>query len=85
MIWTVMQIQFRRLCHNRVELLLMFVVPVVFFSVFALIFGKGIGSGATPKVKVVLVDEAASAASGTLAESLRENVGLRFMDQSDSE
>ena len=57
MIWTVIQINVRRLLHNRVELLLTFVVPIVFFSIFALIFGGGIGSGTTPKIKVVAVDE----------------------------
>lgn len=80
MIWTVIQVSLRRLKHNRVELLLTFVVPIAFFSVFALIFGNGIGSGTTPKVKVVLVDEVNTEASAEVAESLRENVGLRFMD-----
>lgn len=75
-----MQISLRRLLHNRIELLLTFVVPIAFFSVFAVIFGNGIGSGTTPKVKVVLVDEVGSQASETIATSLRENAGLRLMD-----
>ena len=37
MILTVIQISFRRLLHNRVELLLTFVVQIAFFSFFALI------------------------------------------------
>ncbi|MEO1525140.1 MAG: ABC transporter permease [Planctomycetota bacterium] len=61
----------------------MFVVPIAFFSVFALIFGKGIGGGSTPKVKVVLADEVESALSGSVTESLRENTGLRFMESED--
>jgi ABC-2 type transport system permease protein len=69
--------------HNRVELLLTFVVPIAFFSVFALIFGRGVGGGATPKVKVVVVDEIGSADSGRIVDSLRGNAGLRFMDGSD--
>lgn len=80
MIWTVMQISLRRLLHNRIELLLTFVVPIAFFSIFALIFGKGIGSGTTPKVKVVLVDEIASQESDEIAQTLRSSAGLRFMD-----
>lgn len=80
MIWTVMQISLRRLLHNRIELLLTFVVPIAFFSIFALIFGKGIGSGTTPKVKVVLVDEIASQESDEIALTLRGSAGLRFMD-----
>ncbi|MEL6107504.1 MAG: ABC transporter permease [Planctomycetota bacterium] len=86
MIWTVLQIHTRRLVHNRIELLLTFVVPIAFFSVFALIFGKGIGGGSTPKVKVVLADEVQSELSNSVTESLRKNSGLRFMEsESESE
>jgi len=81
-IWNVIQISLRRLRHNRVELLLTFVVPIAFFSVFALIFGRGVGGGATPKVKVVVVDEIGSEESGRVVDSLRGNVGLRFIDDS---
>lgn len=84
MIWTVLQIHARRLLHNRIELLLTFVVPIAFFSVFALIFGKGIGGGTTPKVKVVLADEVGNSLSGSVADTLRENTSLRFME-SDAE
>ncbi|WP_342190404.1 ABC transporter permease [Stieleria varia] len=74
-----MMISLRRLLHNRVELLLAFVVPIAFFSVFALIFGKGIGSGSTPRIKVVVVDESNTSTSTELSQSLRENDGLRVM------
>ncbi|KAA5546105.1 ABC transporter permease subunit [Roseiconus nitratireducens] len=80
MIFTIIQISLRRLLHNRIELLLTFVVPIAFFSVFAVIFGNGIGSGTTPKIKVVVVDEAETSESESLAASLRDSAGLRFMD-----
>ena len=83
MIWTVMQISFKRLLHNRVELLLTFIVPIAFFSVFAVIFGQGIGSGKTPKIKVVAVDEVDSTQSQDVVATLRENEGLRFMRDAD--
>jgi ABC-2 type transport system permease protein len=83
-IWTIIQISLRRLLHNRMELLLTFVVPIAFFSVFALIFGNGMGGGTTPKVKVVVVDEVASDESDAIIRSLRESVGLRFMDAPES-
>lgn len=79
MIRTVMLVSLRRLLHNRVELLLAFVVPLAFFSIFALIFGKGIGSGATPKIKVVFVDEAKSPDSRAVTTSLRDSGTLRIM------
>ncbi|MEM9366717.1 MAG: ABC transporter permease [Planctomycetota bacterium] len=55
MVWRVIETQLRRLRHNRVEWLLTFAVPVAFFSIFALIFTRGVGS--TPRIKVALVDE----------------------------
>lgn len=84
MIWTVFQVNLRRLLHNRVELLLTFVVPIAFFSIFALIFGGGIGI-ATPKIKVIAIDEANSEQSEEMIASLKQNPGLRFMrDPSES-
>lgn len=79
MIWTVMQISLRRLLHSRSELSLTFGVPIVFFSIFALIFGSGIGSGKTPRIDVVVVDEMETAASRAVIESLSEQAGLRFV------
>ena len=87
MTWTVLLVQFQRLMHNRVELLLTFIVPIAFFSIFAMIFGGGLGSGTTPKIKVVAVDEVKSERSKNVMASLRESVGLRFVrgeDDTDS-
>ena len=84
MIWTVIRISLSRLLHNRVELALAFIVPIAFFSIFAVIFGNGIGSGTTPRVKVVLVDQVNSLRSQKIAESLRDNNTLRCMDNPDS-
>ena len=38
MIWTVVQTSWRRLKNNRSELVLTFIVPILFFSIFAIIF-----------------------------------------------
>jgi ABC-2 type transport system permease protein len=78
MIWTVFQIAVRRLLHNRLELLLNFVVPAAFFSIFALIFGNGIGSGATPRVRVAAVDEVGTEESARFWKQLDSTAGLRF-------
>jgi len=83
MIWTVLQVSVRRLLHNRVELLLTFVVPIAFFSIFAVIFGGGVGVGTTPKIKVVAVDEVDSHVSRAVIESLKQNASLRFMRDQD--
>ena len=83
MVWTVFMLNFQRLRHNRIELLLLFVVPIAFFSIFALIFGKGVG-GTTASVKVLIVDQAKSPASMLVAANLSENKGLRVMDSSET-
>jgi ABC-2 type transport system permease protein len=57
MIWTVVQTSWRRLKNNRSELVLTFVVPIIFFSIFAVIFGsRGGSSSGTPKIKVAIAD-----------------------------
>ncbi|MEM8666585.1 MAG: ABC transporter permease [Planctomycetota bacterium] len=79
MIWTVWQVNLRRLLHNPMELLLTFIVPITFFSIFAIIFGGGVGIGSTPKIKVIAVDQWESDLSKALVDDLVENPGLRFM------
>ncbi len=81
MIATVLMVSLRRLLHNRAELLLTFVVPIAFFSIFALIFGRGVGSGNAPRIKVVVVDQAQSKASQAVATSLREMVAIRVLNE----
>ena len=44
MIGTVFKISVWRLWNNKQELLLIFAVPILFFSIFALIFSRGVGS-----------------------------------------
>lgn len=79
MILNVLTVHVRRLIHNRVELLLTFIVPVAFFSVFAVIFAGGVGGGTTPKIKVALVDRSESAFGATLIRSLQNDDSLRIM------
>ena len=45
MIRTVFHIALLRLWNNKQELLLALVVPILFFSIFALIFSHGISTG----------------------------------------
>lgn len=85
MIATVLMVSLRRLLHNRIELLLTFAVPIAFFSIFAIIFGGGIGAGGTPKIKVVAIDEVNSAQSRAMMASLHETAGLRFVGKDDDE
>lgn len=72
MVWTVFRIAVKRLLQNRAELILTFVVPIAFFSIFALIFGNGVGSQAKRGIKAVVVDQAKSPTSQQVIRALDE-------------
>ncbi len=82
MIWTVIQTSWRRLRNNRSELLLTFIVPMVFFSIFALIFGSRDSSSSTPKIKVAISNEWPSELSNRAVALLQEQKSLRFTERS---
>lgn len=69
MMLTILRIQYLRLRNNPLELLLVFVMPVLFFSIFAMIFSKGIASGTEQPVRLGLaVPERTAAAESLLLE-----------------
>jgi ABC-2 type transport system permease protein len=76
MIATVLRISLLRLLHNRPELVLTFVVPVLFFSVFALIFGHRDAGGAA-RLRVAFVDEPQTAQSRRWMEKILESKAVR--------
>lgn len=82
MIWTVIQTSWRRLRNNRSELLLTFIVPMVFFSIFALIFGSRDSSSSTPKIKVAISNEWPSELSDRAVALLQEQKSLRLTERS---
>lgn len=81
MIWTILQTSLRRLKNNRSELVLTFVVPILFFSIFAVIFGsRGSKSSGTPRIKVALSDQSNSAIAKRAIVLLGEQPSLRITD-----
>jgi ABC-2 type transport system permease protein len=62
------------LCRDRGALVLSFILPVVFFSIFAVIFGGRHDS--TPKVIVLVVDEDHSRISRRLVQGLEREGSL---------
>ncbi len=52
MIRTILRIQYLRLRNNPLELVLVFVMPVIFFSIFAVIFSNGIAGGNDKPLRV---------------------------------
>jgi len=69
----------RQLSRDRAAQVLAFLVPVVFFSVFALVFGRGSRLETTNRVRVVVVDESGSDGSRALVRALQADSGLRVL------
>jgi ABC-2 type transport system permease protein len=60
--------------RDRASLALSFVLPIAFFSIFAVIFGSR--HDTVPKISVILVDEDQSAASRQLVQALQSEGSL---------
>ena len=75
MIRTVLRIGFLNLRRDRVALSLKFVLPVIFFSIFASVFG-GRGNAGTARINLAVVDEDQSEFSTRLVAGLRNEKGL---------
>src|SRR5215471_15419753 len=75
MIAAIVRNGFRALRRDRGALLLSFLLPVAFFSIFAVIFG-GMGGGGMPRVHVLVLDEDHSKFSQRLVEGLLHEPSL---------
>lgn len=75
MIRTIVSIAWNRLRHGGTELVVTFVVPVVFFTIFALIFGAGVGRN--PAVRTLLVDADATDLTESMLNDLEAAAGLK--------
>jgi len=78
MIATVVRVGLLRMWHGRTEILLTFVVPIVFFTIFAFIFDEQIGLGRSPRVDLAVVDEDATDLSREFVAELAEWDSLRL-------
>lgn len=76
MIPTILRIAWTTLRRDRVDQALTFLLPVIFFSIFALVFG-GQGRGVTSRIPVAVVDEGGSALNKRLVAALSREKGLR--------
>ena len=74
MIAAIISTSFRALRRDRGAFIMSFVLPVAFFSIFAMVFSQT-GNG-TPKVKVAVVDEDQSAGSRRLVVGLEHEDAL---------
>ncbi|MFN3192566.1 MAG: ABC transporter permease [Aureliella sp.] len=72
MISTVVKVSVLRTWNSKQELLLIFVVPVLFFSIFALIFSRGVGMS-VKEVRVSVIDDEGS--------RLTQKITTAFLDR----
>jgi len=79
MIATLLRISRTTLRRDRVAQMMVFVLPIVFFSIFAMVFGRQSFSS-TPRVQVAVVDEDHSDMSGYLVEAMKADPSLAVVD-----
>jgi ABC-2 type transport system permease protein len=80
MIFAVARTHFAKLKRDRAAFVLAFIVPVVFFSVFASIFSGSSSRAATRQIAIAVVDEDATPNSRRFVEALKGEKGLRVTD-----
>jgi ABC-2 type transport system permease protein len=80
---TLMWVGWTNLRRDRVAQALTFLLPIVFFSIFATVFG-GQGDVATARIRIAVVDEDHSEVSARLIEGLRSEKGLRTQTTTDA-
>ena len=76
MILTLLRIGWLNISRDRVAQALTFLLPIVFFSIFASVFGRQ-GRDTTPRVQIVVVDEDRSEFSRRIVEALGREPALR--------
>lgn len=79
MIFTVMRIGWLNVRRDRVAQAMIFLLPIVFFSIFASVFGRQNNAG-TARVGIAVVDEDRSELSGRIVRALAQEKGLRVRD-----
>jgi ABC-2 type transport system permease protein len=72
---TLLRIGWMNLRRDRVAQTLTFVLPIVFFSIFASVFG-GRGGNITPRVSIAVVDEDQSEFTRRIVDALRNEKAL---------
>ena len=80
---TLLRIGWINLRRDRVAQALTFILPIVFFSIFATVFG-GQGDVSTARIRIAVVDEDRTEVSARLIQGLRNEKGLRAQMTTDA-
>ena len=83
MIPTLLRISRTNLLRDRVALAMVFVLPIMFFSIFANVFGRT-DMNRMSKISVAIADEDRSPQSMALVAALRADPGLNVRDSSNA-
>lgn len=73
---TILTISLQRLWNNKQELVLALLLPMLFFSIFALIFSRGVGNAQAP-ISVAIVDDDQSELSRSVARSISQQTTIK--------
>jgi len=84
MILTLVRVSWTNLRRDRVAQSLTFLLPIIFFSIFATVFGNQ-GQNSTAKIQIALIDEDGSELSRRIVEGLRAEKSLRLRTTVDAE
>jgi ABC-2 type transport system permease protein len=77
---TLLRIAWLNMKRDRVAQALTFLLPIVFFSIFASVFGGRGGGDRTPRVQIAVVDEDHSEFSRRITDALKKEPALRVRD-----
>ncbi len=76
MILTLLKIYWTNLSRDRVAQAMTFLLPIIFFSIFAMVFG-GRSGDVTPQIRLVVADEDHSRTSREFVAKLRQETSLK--------
>jgi ABC-2 type transport system permease protein len=82
MIATLLTIAWTNLRRDRVAQALTFLLPIIFFSIFASVFGNQ-GNNSTARIRIAVVDEDGSELSRRIADGLQKETALRVRATTD--
>ena len=84
MILTLLRVSWTNLKRDRVAQALVFALPIIFFSIFASVFGNQ-GRDSTSRIRIAVVDEDRSELSGRIVKGLQDEKSLRVRVTTDAE
>jgi ABC-2 type transport system permease protein len=84
MILTLVRVSWTNLKRDRVAQMMVFLLPIIFFSIFATVFGNQ-GRDSTARIRVAVVDEDGSELSRRVVQGLRDEKSLRVRTTVDTD